>query len=56
MKKRARNIKHEPQRHASDIVPDGTVIFALCASDIATSLQLWVGHPHPNEHLFKAFL
>ena len=33
-----------------------TVIFALCASDIATSLQLWVGHPHPNEHSFKAFL
>ena len=56
MKKRARNIKHEPQRHASDIVPDGTVISALGASDIATSLQLWVGHPQPNEHLFKAFL
>ncbi len=37
MKKRARNIKHEPQRHASDIVPDGTVISALGADDILTS-------------------
>ena len=33
-----------------------TVIFALCASDIATSLQLLVGHPHPNEYLFKTHL
>ena len=33
-----------------------TVIFALCASDIAISLQLWVGHPHPNGHQFEAFL
>ena len=33
-----------------------TVIFALCASDIATSLQLWVGYPHPNGHQFEAFL
>ena len=33
-----------------------TVIFALCASDIATSLQLWVGHPQPNEHSFRAHL
>ena len=33
-----------------------TVIFALCASDIATSLQFWVGHPHLNEHSFGAFL
>ena len=33
-----------------------TVIFALCASDIATLLQLRAGHPHPNEHLFIACL
>ena len=33
-----------------------TVIFALCANDIATSLQLWVGHPHPNGYIFGAFL
>ena len=33
-----------------------TVIFALCASDIATSLQLRVGYPHPNGHSFKVFL
>ena len=33
-----------------------TVIFAPCASDIATPLQFWVGHPHPNGHPFRAFL
>ena len=33
-----------------------TVIFAPCASDIATPLQLWVGHPHPNGHPFRAYL
>ena len=33
-----------------------TVIFELCASDIATSLQFWVGHPHPNEYLFRVYL
>ena len=33
-----------------------TVIFALCASDIATLLQLRAGHPHPNGYLFKAYL
>ena len=33
-----------------------TVIFALCASDIATSLHFWEGHPHPNENSFRAFL
>ena len=33
-----------------------TVIFALCASDIATSLQLRVGHPHPNGYIFEAHL
>ena len=38
------------------LLPMATVIFALFASDIATSLQLWVGHPHPNEHLFRAHL
>ncbi len=38
------------------LLPLATVIFARCASDIATPLQLWVGHPHPNEHSFRAFL
>ena len=38
------------------LLPVATVIFALCASDIATPLQLWVGHPHPNEHSFRAHL
>ena len=33
-----------------------TVIFALCASDIATSLQLWVGYPHPNKLSFRVCL
>ncbi len=32
----------------------------ICAlrksSDIATLLQLRVGHPHPNEHSLRAFL
>ena len=32
------------------------VIYTLCASDIATLLQLWVGHPHPNGHQFKVCL
>ena len=38
------------------LLPIATVIFALCASDIATSLQLWVGHPHPNGYSFGAYL
>ena len=33
-----------------------TVIFALCVSDIATSLQLRAGHPHPNGYSFRAYL
>lgn len=37
MKKRSEKFKHEPQRHARDIVPDGTVISALGADDILTS-------------------
>ena len=32
------------------------VIYTLCASDIATLLQMWVGHPHPNGHQFKVCL
>ena len=38
------------------LLPMATVIFALCASDIATSLQLRVGYSHPNGHQFRAFL
>ena len=38
------------------LLPMATVIFALCASDIATLLQLRVGHPHPNEHSLRAYL
>lgn len=30
--------------------------FRIMTSDIATSLQFWEGHPHPNENSFRAFL
>ena len=33
-----------------------TVIFALCASDIATLLQLWVGAPTPKLTLIQGVL
>ena len=38
------------------LLPMATVIFALCASDIATSLQLRAGHPHLNGYSVRAFV
>ena len=52
----ARQCKGYARKVCVILLPVATVIFAPCASDIATPLQLWVGHPHPNGHLFGACL